>query len=184
MALDEKSETYIIYVAFLNLIPGIYLDRVAQIASLLTKKVKILDKYLDFVDVFSEEKTLVLSERTKFNQHAIELEKSKQPPYEPIYSLDLIELETLKPYIETYLKTEFIQPFKSPAGAPILFDKKSDSSLCLYVDYQSLNNLIIKNRYPLPLIGESLNWLGQAKKFTQLDLTSAYHQMRIKERNK
>ena len=39
---------------------------------------------------------------------------------------------------------------------------------------------MIKNQYPLPLIAESLDWLGQAKKFTQLDLTSAYHQMRIK----
>ena len=40
---------------------------------------------------------------------------------------------------------------------------------------------MIKNRYPLPLIGELLDWLGRAKRFTQLDLTSAYYRMRIKE---
>ena len=74
----------------------------------------------------------------------------------------------------------FILP-KSPAGAPILFDKKPDGSLCLCVDYWGLNNITIKNRYPLPLVGESLDRLGRAKQFTQLDLTSAYHQMRIKE---
>ena len=178
-ALDENSETFVVHVASLDL--GIYPDKEAQIASLLTEKVKIPDKYLDFADVFSEEKTLVLPERTELNEHAINLEDSKQPPYGPIYSLGPVELETLKTYIKTHLKTGFIRPSKSPAGAPILFDKKPDGSLRLCVDYRGLNNLTIKNRYPLPLIGESLDRLGQAKRFTQLDLTSAYHQMRIKE---
>ncbi len=49
------------------------------------------------------------------------------------------------------------------------------------MDYRGLNNLTIKNQYPLPLIGESLDWLGWARHFTQLDLTNAYHQMRIRE---
>ena len=70
------------------------------------------------------------------------------------------------------------------AGAPILFDKKSDGSLRLCVDYWDLNNLTIKKPVPSTLIGESLNGLGQAKRFTQLDLTSTYHQMRIKEGDK
>ena len=144
-ALDENSETFVIYVASLSLVPGIHPDRETQIASLLTKEVKIPDKYSDFTDVFSEEKTLVLLERTEFNEHAIDLEDSKQPPYGPIYSLGPVELETLKTYIETHLKTGFIQPSKSLAGAPILFDKKPDGSLRLCVDYRGLNNLTIKN---------------------------------------
>ena len=182
-ALDENSETFVVHVASLNLAlaPGIHPDRAAQIASLLTEKVKILEEYSDFTDVFSEEKALVLPEQTESNQHAIELEEGKQPPYGPIYSLGPVELETLKTYIETHLKTGFIRPSKSPAGAPILFDKKPDGSLCLCVDYRGLNNLMIKNRYLLPLIGKSLERLGRAKRFTQLDLTSAYHQIRIKE---
>ena len=120
-------------------------------------------------------------ERTKLNEHAIDLGNGKQPPYGPIYSLGLVELEILKIYIEIYLKTGFIRPSKSPAGALILFDKNPDGSLCLCMNYQGLNNLTIKNQYPLPLIGESLDRLGRAKRFTQLDLTSAYHRMRIKE---
>ena len=109
-ALDENFETFVVHVAFLNLAPapGIHPDRAAQIASLLTKEVKIPEEYSDFTDVFSEEKALVLPERTEFNQHAIELEKGKQPPYGPIYSLGPVELETLKTYIETHLKTGFI----------------------------------------------------------------------------
>ncbi len=90
-----------------------------------------------------------------------------------------MELETLKTYIETHLKTGFIRSSKSLAGAPIFFDKKPDGSLRLRVNYRGLNNLTIKNRYPLPLIGESLDRLGRAKWFTQLDLTIAYHRMRI-----
>ena len=92
-----------------------------------------------------------------------------------------MELKTLKAYIETNLANGFIRPSKSPAGAPILFDRKSDGSFRLCVDYRGLNNLTIKNQYPLPLIGESLDRLGRAKRFTQLDLTSAYHRMRIRE---
>ncbi len=56
-----------------------------------------------------------------------------------------MELETLKAYIKNNLASGFIRPSKSPARVPILFDKKPDSSLRLYVDYQDLNNLTIKN---------------------------------------
>ena len=90
-------------------------------------------------------------------------------------------METLKTYIKTNLANGFIRLSKSPAGAPILFDKKPDGSLRLCVDYRGLNNITIKNQYPLPLIGESLDRLGRAKRFTQLDLTNAYHRMRIRE---
>ena len=62
VAFDEKSKILVVYVASFNLASGIHLDRAAQIASLLIKEVKILDKYSDFIDVFSEEKTLVLPE--------------------------------------------------------------------------------------------------------------------------
>ena len=91
------------------------------------------------------------------NEHAIKLEEGKQPLFGPIYSLGLVELETLKTYIKTNLANSFIRPSKSLARAPILFDKKPDRSFCFCVDYWGLNNLIIKNQYPLPLIGESLN---------------------------
>ena len=109
-ALDENSETFVVHVASLNLAPtpGIHPDRAAQIALLLTEEVKIPEEYSDFTDVFLEEKALVLPEQTESNQHAIELEEGKQPPYGPIYSLGPVELETLKTYIKTHLKTGFI----------------------------------------------------------------------------
>ena len=144
MALDENFETFVIHVTSLKLAPGIHLDKKAQIASLLSKEVKISDKYLDFTNVFLEQKALVLSKCTKLNKYIIDLENGKQLLYRLIYNLSLVKLEILKTYINIYLKLGFIWPFKSSAGIPILFNKKPDGSLCLCIDYQSLNNLIIK----------------------------------------
>ena len=140
-------------------------------------------EYSDFADVFLEKSANILPERTQANKHAIKLEKGKQPPYRLIYSLGPVELKTIKAYIETNLSNNFIRTLKSPAGASILFVRKPDYSFCLCVNWQGLNNLTIKNWYLLPLIGESLNQLGQAKQFNQLDLTSDYYWMGIKEGN-
>ena len=122
-----------------------------------------------------------LPENTGINKHAIKLQDNKQPLYGTIYSLRPVELETLKIYIKTHLKTGFIWPFKFPVGTPILFNKKPNGSFLLCVNYPSLNNFTIKNQYLLPSIEEALNRLRRAKQFTQLILTSAYYQMRIKE---
>ncbi len=123
-------------------------------------------EYSDSADIFSTDLAIELPKNIGINELAIELIEEKQPPYGPIYILCLVELETLKTYIEKYLKTGFIQPSKSPVGAPTQFDKKFNGSLHLCVDYQGLNNLTIKNQYLLPLIDESLDRLGWAKWFT------------------
>ncbi len=127
---------------------------------------KVPSEYADFADVFSPKLAAELSEHNKINDYAIELVDDQQPPYGPIYNLGPVKLETLKAYIENNLASGFIRPSKSPAGAPILFDKKLDSSLRLCIDYQGLNNLTIKSWYPLPLVGELLNRLGWARRFT------------------
>ena len=131
--------------------------REALLASLLTKEVTMPVEYLDFANVFSEKSANVLPQRTGANEHAVELDEGKQPPYGPIYSLGPVELKTFKTYIKTDLANGFIRASKSPAVAPILFVCKPNGSLRLCVNYRGLNNLTIKNRYPLPLIGESLD---------------------------
>ncbi len=118
---------------------------------------KVPSKYIDFADIFSSELAAKLLEHTGINDHAIELVDDGQPPYGFIYSLGPVEMETLKAYIENNLANGFIRPSKSPARATILFNKMPDGRLRLYVDYQGLNNLTIKNQYPLPLIKESLD---------------------------
>ena len=192
-ALNSESETFVVHVASLSSDASpssspldIHPSRKPQISGLIAKEAPTMvsAKYSDFADVFSPDLASKLPKHTRINNHAIELVKGQQPPYGPIYNLEPVELEILKAYIKINLANGFIRPSKSPAGAPILFDRKSDGSLRLCVDYQGFNNLTIKNRYPLPLIGELLDRLGKARRFTQLNLTSAYHQMRIRKGNK
>ena len=92
-------------------------------------------EYADFANVFSNELAEVFPEKTGINKHAIELVDDKQLPYRLIYSLGPVELKTLKTYIKTNLANGFIQPFKSPVGAPMFFVQKTNSSLQLCVDY-------------------------------------------------
>ena len=184
-ALDPEHEAFVFHVAALSVDPGdeVHPSRRAQIAHLKANEAptKVPSEYADFADVFSSKLATELPEHTGINDHAIELVDDRQPPCGPIYSLGPVELETLKAYIENNLANGFMRPSKSPAGAPILFDKKPDGRLRLCVDYRGLNNLTIKNRYPLSLVGESLDRLGQARRFTQLNLTNAYHRMKIRE---
>ncbi len=158
-------------------------SRRAQIAHLKADKAssKVPNEYADFIDVFSPKLATEPPEHTGINDYAIELVDDWQLLYSPIYSLGPVELEILKAYIKNNLANSFIRPSKSPAEAPILFDKKPDSNLKLCVHYWGLNNLTIKKRYLLSLVRESLDWLGRAWCFTQFDLTNAYHQMRIRE---
>ena len=125
--------------------------------------VTILVEYPNFEDMFSKKSAVVLSEHTEIDTHTIDLEEDKEPLYRPIYNLDTVELEILKTYIETNLANGFICLLISPTSALILFDKKFDKSHRLYIDYRGLNNIIIKNRYPLLLVKQSLDYLGHAK---------------------
>lgn len=95
-----------------------------------------------------------------------------------------VELETLKFYIKNYIKTGFILSSKFLAGVFILFNIKYNGSLHLFVDYEELNNLTIKNCYLFLLMGKSLDRIDQAKHFTQVDLISVYYQMRIQNNDK
>lgn len=143
-------------------------------------EVVLSEVYREYADIFSEEDANKLPEHGP-HDYVIELIDNRQPPNGPVYNLSQVELAVLRQYIDKHLANQFIWPSKSPAGAPILFVKKPSGGLRLCVDYQGLNNITIKNCYPLPLIGESLDWLSKAKQYTQLDLTSAYHRLRIKK---
>ena len=169
-ALDQEHEAFVVYIATLSVDLGdeMHSLRKAQIAHLKADKApsKVPSKYANFADVFSPKLAAELLEYTEINDHAIELVDDQQPPYGPIYSLGPMELEILKAYIKNNLVNGFIRPSKSPARALIFFDKKSDGSLRLCIDYQGLNNLTIKNRCPLPLVKESLDQLCQARRFT------------------
>ena len=148
MVLDANSETFVVHVAISKQeeMP-VHSKKQAQVGALLLNKAptKVLAEYSDYSNIFSAEYTVESPENIGMNEYTIAIEKGKQLSFGPIYSLEPLELETLKTYIKTNLAISFIRPFKSPIGAFILFDKKSDRSLRFFVDYWGFNNLTIKN---------------------------------------
>ena len=98
-----------------------------------------------------------------------------------MYVLSGVELEAMREFLKTNLANGFIRPSQSKAAAPVMLVKKPDGKLRLVVDFRGLNAVTVKNRFPLPLIGEMLDRLHKAKVFTKIDLWNAYHQVRVRE---
>lgn len=96
---------------------------------------KFLAKNADYVNVFLFYSAMELFNNTSINKYTIELVKGKQHLYNPIYIINPVKLEILKSCIKTHQITKFIQPSKSPTSDFIYFDKKSDSSFCLYINH-------------------------------------------------
>jgi hypothetical protein len=113
--------------------------------------------------------------------HTIKLEEGKNSSYRFFYFLLRTQLDILREYIEDAIAKGWIQRSINPTGALILFILKKDRSLRLYVDYRGLNAATIKNRHPLPLIGETLDRLIDAKVFIKLNLKNIYYRIRIKK---
>jgi len=151
------------------------------------KKPKELDlksyipaEYHEFLPLFSEALAKNLPPHRPYD-HRIPLREGFTPPFGPLYSMSRTELQTLKEWLEENLSKGSIRASSSPAASPILFVKKSDRSLRLCVDYRGLNAGTIKNRYPLPLLQETLMRLSKAKYFTTLDIRRAYNLVRMAE---
>ena len=87
----------------------------------------------------------------------------------------------LRRYLDDNLAKGFIRASRSHAASPVLFVKKPGGGLRFYINYRGLNFVTVKNRYPLPLISETLNRLSRAKVFTKLDIISAFNRLRIRE---
>ncbi|XP_070002194.1 uncharacterized protein [Nicotiana sylvestris] len=102
--------------------------------------------------------------------HKIELDPGAKPPAFAPYRMAPPELEELKKQLKELLDAGHICPLKAPFGAPVLFPKKKDGSLHLCIDYRALNKVTVKNKYPIPLIADLFDRLGQAKYFTKVDL--------------
>jgi transposase InsO family protein len=135
---------------------------------------------LGYKDVFSAKNSATLAPNREGIDLAIDIQEGKEPPYGPLYPLSQAELEVLRKYLQENLEKGFIRLSKSPAGSPILFVPKKDGTLRLCVDYRGLNSITVKNRYPLPLIGEILDRVNGATVFSKIDLKDAYYRIRIK----
>jgi hypothetical protein len=143
-------------------------------------KEKIPSQYKDYVKVFAKESFDALPEKRAWD-HVIELKPDAKAVDCKIYPLSLGEQAELDKFLEENLKSGRIRLSKSPMASAFFFIKKKDGSLRLVQDYRKLNEMTIKNRYPLPLISELVNKLHGAKYFTKLDIRWGYNNVRIKE---
>jgi len=132
----------------------------------------------EFPEVFHEVPGLPPDREIEFT---IELVPRTAPISNAPYRMTPVELTELKTQLQELLDKRLIQPSVSPWGAPVLFVKKKDGSLRLYIDYRELNKVTVKNKYPLPRIGDLFDQLAGASVFLKIDLRSGYHQLKIKK---
>jgi hypothetical protein len=142
---------------------------------------ELSEEYWEFENVFSEEEVSQLTNYSLIH-HIINIGDAISP-HKFIYKLSETELKILKKYLNKNLEKEYIQHSISPVKIFILFILKKDGSLRLYIDYRSLNKITIKNRYPLPLMKETLNRFNGAAVYTKLDFKEIYYKIRIKKGN-
>jgi hypothetical protein len=90
------------------------------------------------------------------------------------------ELKELKKQLTELQESGYIRLSSSPWGAPVLFVQKKDGSQRMCVDYRSLNDVTIKNKYPLPHIEDLFDQMRGARVFSKIDLRSGYHQMKMR----
>ena len=91
------------------------------------------------------------------------------------------ELDAIKRYLDSHLAKGFIQASLASYSSPVLFVKKPGGGIRFCVDYRRLNAITKKDRYPIPLIEETLAQLEGAKYFTKIDIRQAFYQIRISE---
>lgn len=167
--LKKNEDTFVVF-------PVDWEDKESKLAEPVpTNIAKVLE---EFQDVMPEELPKRLPPRRGVD-HRIELTSDAKPTARSPYRMAPPELKELKKQLMELLDAGMIQPSKSPFGAPVLFQKKHDGTLRMCVDYRALNKITIKNRYPIPLIGELFDQLGSAKVFSKIDLRSGYWQVRI-----
>ena len=138
--------------------------------------------YHDFADVFSKSKADMLALHREHDLK-INLEDGASPPLGATYSLSSSELGSLHEFLDKHLAMGFIRPSSSTHAAPVLFVHKKDGSLRLCINFQGLNKITKKDRYPLPHISDLLDAPSHAKVYTKIDLWHAYHLVHIADRD-
>jgi ribonuclease HI len=132
----------------------------------------------NYSDVFSEITGLPPDREVEFS---IDLIPGTQPIHKAPYRMVPTELRELKEQLQELLDRGFIWPSVSFWGASVLFVKKKDGSMRMCIDYRELNWVTVKNKYPLLRIDDLFDQLKGASIFSNIDLLSGYHQLRIRE---
>jgi hypothetical protein len=132
----------------------------------------------EFTDVFPEELPGMPPDREV--EFVIDLLSGTAPISKRPYRMSVEELKELKKQQTELQVAGYIRPSSSPWGAPVLFVQKKDGSPRMCVDYRPLNDVTIKNKYPLPRIEDLFDQMRGARVFSKIDLRLGYHQMKIR----
>jgi hypothetical protein len=153
----------------------------AMVNQLEEKSLEHIRIVCEYPDVFSEELPGMPPDCDI--EFIIELLPGTTPISKRAYRMDVKDLIELKKQIEELLEKGFIRPSSSPWGSPVLFVNKKAGSRRMCVDYRSLNEVTIKNKYPLPRIEDLFDQMRGAKVFSKIDLRSGYHQLKIRTKD-
>jgi hypothetical protein len=132
----------------------------------------------EFPDVFPEELSGMPPDCEI--EFVIELVPGTTPIFKRPYRMAANQLAELREQLHELLDKGYIRPNASPWGAPVIFVLKKDGRQRMCVDYCSLNEVTIKNKYPLPRIDDNFDQLKGACVFSKIDLGSGYHQLKIR----
>jgi len=124
----------------------------------------------EYPDVFPEELPGIPPDRDI--EFIIDLIPRIGPIAKRPYRMATDELKELKEQLQELQEKGYIRPSSSPWGSPVLLVRKKDGSLRMCIDYRSLNEVTIKNKYPLPRIDDLFDQLQGAKYFSKIDLSS------------
>ncbi|XP_026416100.1 uncharacterized protein LOC113311482 [Papaver somniferum] len=113
------------------------------------------------------------------HDHHIPLKPLASPPNQRPYIVPYVQKEVVENLVKEMLAAGVIQPSHSPFSSLIILVKKKDGSWRFCVDYRKLNDITVKDKYPIPIIEELLDELKGAKVFSKIDLRAGYHQIKV-----
>jgi hypothetical protein len=149
----------------------------ASLHNVIELKLEDIHVIHEFLDVFPDDLPRMPAERVI--EFKIELQPSTAPITKSPYKMPPVKLKELKIQLQGLLDKGYIHPSTSPWGCSALFVEKEDKELHLCVDYQPLNVVTIKNKYPLPHIDILFDQLVGAQVFSKINLHSGYHKIKI-----
>lgn len=129
-----------------------------------------------FADLFGESQGLPPN---RSHDHQIHLQPGSSPTNVRPYRYPHYKKNEIEKIVSGLLQSRVVRPSTSPYSCPILLAKKHDGSWRLCVDYRVLNQVTVKDKFPIPVIDELLDELNGAQVFSKLDLKSRYHQIRM-----
>ena len=139
-------------------------------------------EYYNLIDTFLFQNITILSFYYLFD-YKIKLFPNQIPLYHRLYTYSLYKLLIICKYLDKHLEKSFIKANKSFITASILLTYKPKGDIYIYIDYKGLNNIIIKNRYLIPLIYETLDILYHIKIYIKLDIITIFNYLYIASRN-